>query len=322
VNSLSTLARGMRASLCRTSLTLAALLAGCQDAPPPVAPQAEIVPAAPIAGLQGRIVFASSGNKSLPDLNILDLATGRTQRLTRDRWWDADPAWSPNGQKIAFASSRGDGQHVYVMSATGGAVTRVSHTSTPNIQPSWSPDGTLILYMTQGGGNGDIVLANADGSGTLAVLAAHPAEDFDPAWSPTSSSGVKFAFTSRRDNPIGDIYIYDDSKTPNVSRLTVTASGAQQPAWSPDGTKIAYVVWHLGAWDVFVTNADGTGTPTNLTNNWAHDQMPAWSPDGSKIVFASNRAGNPDLYSMNADGTGVTRLTRGGNEDGTPSWTR
>ena len=315
-------ARSPRTALLRTSLTLAAVLAGCQDAPP-VAPNLETAAgqASPVS--PGRIVYAASRSKALPDLYTLDLATGRTQRLTRDRTFDGDPEWSPDGQKIAFTSTRGDGQHVYVMSATGGALTRVSTTSVPNFQPAWSPDGSKILYATQGGGNADIGLAMADGSGTLAVLAANPAQDFDPAWCPTSFTGVKFAFISTRDNGSGDIYVYDDSQNPNVRRLTFnTTGGVREPAWSPDGTKIAYAQFQNGAFDVFVTNADGTGTPTNLTNSPGHDHMPAWSPDGSKIVFRSTRAGNPDLYTMNADGTGVTRLTRGGDDEVTPSWTQ
>jgi Tol biopolymer transport system component len=319
MKSLFAFAAGTRAPLWHAALTLSVLLAGCQDAPPPpVAPHAEIVPAAPSTGGQGQIVFESSRSNAAPDLYTLDLATGRTQRLTRDRVSDMDPAWSPDGQRIAFTTSRGLGRHVYVMSATGEGLTRVSTTTAPNSQPSWSPDGTKLLYTTQGGGSGDIVLALADGSGTLAILAGNPAADFDPAWSPTSYNGVKFAFTSMRDNGSGDIYTYDDSQTPNVRRLTV--GGARQPAWSPDGTKIAYVVWHGRGFDVFVTNADGTGTPTNLTKSSADNEMPAWSSDGKKIAFVSNRDGKHHLYTMNPDGSGVARLTRGGDSDSAPSW--
>jgi Tol biopolymer transport system component len=91
------------------------------------------------------------------------------------------------------------------------------------------------------------------------------------------------------------------------------------PAWSPDGTKIAFThsTFNQGV-DVYVMNADGTGV-TRLTrdgNSW----NPSWSPDGSRIAFARYQNGNGDIYTMNADGTGATQVTTGTESDGNPAW--
>ena len=80
------------------------------------------------------------------------------------------------------------------------------------------------------------------------------------------------------------------------------------PAWSPDGTKIAFTSDRDGIPKIYVMNADGTNQ-TRITDNPASDEAPAWSPDGSKIAFTSDRDGNPEIYVMNADGTDQTRLT-------------
>ena len=96
------------------------------------------------------------------------------------------------------------------------------------------------------------------------------------------------------------------------------------PAWSPDGSKIAF----MRDFEIYVMNVDGSGA-TNLTNNggageWpaVADGSPAWSPDGSKIAFGTyrDRPGGSTIWVMNADGTGVIRLTTGPAQDQTPDW--
>jgi TolB protein len=83
----------------------------------------------------------------------------------------------------------------------------------------------------------------------------------------------------------------------------------RDPAWSPDGRKIAFVSDRTGNSEVYVMNADGTGQ-RNLTRNPAFDADPTWSPDARKIAFASNRDGKYGVYVMNADGSGQRRVAQ------------
>ena len=92
------------------------------------------------------------------------------------------------------------------------------------------------------------------------------------------------------------------------------------PAWSPDGTKIAFVSDRDGDTEIYVMNADGSH-PTNLTNTSAEDRTPAWSPDGTKIAFVSSRDGSAGIYVMNADGSNPTRLVGNINDDFWPTLT-
>ena len=98
--------------------------------------------------------------------------------------------------------------------------------------------------------------------------------------------------------------------------LTPEDPGATSPAWSPDGTRIAYDGFRFGNRDIFVMNGDGTGV-VRLTADPAHDGNPAWSPDGTQIVFESTRDGNLELYVMNADGSNPVRITNDGDRTGT-----
>jgi len=114
-----------------------------------------------------------------------------------------------------------------------------------------------------------------------------------------------------------------------VTRLTGGPEReATAPAWSPDGSRIAFSGYREDDdnADIYTMNADGSGV-TRLTSDPAADFFASWSPNGSRIAFSSARDGNFEIYVMNADGTGVRRLTNtaaeGGAADGLVSeWLR
>ena len=95
----------------------------------------------------------------------------------------------------------------------------------------------------------------------------------------------------------------------SLEALFFTRRG-EQPARSPDGTKVAFSSIRDGNLEIYVMDADG-GNPVNLTRDDAYDQAPAWSPDGGHIVFERSGGGGrgPQIFVMNADGSGVERLT-------------
>jgi Tol biopolymer transport system component len=128
----------------------------------------------------------------------------------------------------------------------------------------------------------------------------------------------KIAFVSSRDG-VYQIYVMNADGT-GQTRLTFTAQSNQYPAWSADGTKIAFFSERdIIEAEIYVMNADGTGQ-TRLTNNPYPDHAPVWSPDGTKIAFQSRRVGNYEIYVMNADGTGQIDISNNPAFDVSPSW--
>ena len=100
-----------------------------------------------------------------------------------------------------------------------------------------------------------------------------------------------------------------DGSVPDSLQQGFGARGGQQPARSPDGTRVAFVSLRDGNREIYVMDADG-GDPVNLTRHDAYDSSPAWSPDGRRIVFESDRDGEvPQIFAMNPDGSGLEQLT-------------
>ncbi|HWQ01496.1 MAG TPA: discoidin domain-containing protein, partial [Gaiellaceae bacterium] len=92
------------------------------------------------------------------------------------------------------------------------------------------------------------------------------------------------------------------------------------PAWSPDGSTILFSSNRAGSSDIYVVKADG-GAITRLTTHPADDRWPIWSPDGTKILFGSDRTGpGDDLFTMNADGSNQVQITFTGGIGSRPSW--
>lgn len=236
--------------------------------------------------------------------------SGRASIVDDPTAFEWDPAWSPDGTRIAFglggeAAERPSG--LYVANSDGSGWTLLLEDYTGPTSPSWSPDGRKIVFESglgheqTGSGNRDVFVMEVE-TGEVTRLTDDPARDEYPALSP---DGSKIAFTRQQDGVV-DIYLMNADGTA-VTQLT---SGFR-PNWSPEGTRIAFE--RNG--DIYVMNADGTGL-MRLTVGPADDWEPAWSPDGTKIAFQRDN----DLYVMNPDGTAVTRLTKTPEPEGSPAW--
>ena len=116
------------------------------------------------------------------------------------------------------------------------------------------------------------------------------------------------------------LHLWLPQPSAGATNLTNDSAVDDSPAWSPDGTKIAFASDRDGNQKIYVMNADGSGA-VSLTGNATWDSDPAWSPDGTRIAFLSySPTDGAEIYVMNADGSGQTRLTNNSAIDGDPAW--
>ena len=174
------------------------------------------------------------------------------RRITRNRAADVDPAWSPDGRRIAFVSNRDGDQEIFTVGSRGGAVQRVTASPAGDIGPAWSPDGRRIAFRSDRDGNFEIYTANTDGSGIVRVTNA-PAADSWPAWSP---DGSRIAFASGRD---GNLEIYTANPDGmGLVRVTNTRAAENFPKLSPDGSRIVFSD-RDGNFELYTARVDGSG---------------------------------------------------------------
>jgi len=117
---------------------------------------------------------------------------------------------------------------------------------------------------------------------------------------------------SSRANPPGKFQLYavERSNLAQLTKLTPDTTSASDPAFSPDGSRIAFVSQRDGNAEIYIMNADGTGS-TRVTNDPQPDGRPSFTPDGQALVFHSARnGGKQQIWAVNVDGSGVTQLTR------------
>ena len=247
-------------------------------------------------------------------------ADGSGRIKLTDDWGDhRDPAWSPDGSKIAFSSVSDGLRDIHVMNADGSGRRRVTHDEFQNEEPTWSPDGNRIAYTSWRDSDRQIIVVNVDGS-ALTQITDGP-EDYDsPAWSP---DGNRIAFVSGKDDG-SNIYVMNPDGTERD--LLYEAPGwISSTAWSPDGSRIGFDLDVLGQWpyneELHVINTDGSGLE-RLTYRRGRDSNPAWSPDGSKLVFMLDPFGSQasEIYIMVDFRIHYQRLTDNEHSDFFPAW--
>lgn len=210
-------------------------------------------------------------------------------RLTSGAWDDVDPALSPTGDRIAFASNRGGHSDLYVLDLETGITTQLSNDAAYEGHPSWSSDGAWLAYEHYNDQNLEIYIRPIDGSVDPVLISAHAAPDYAPAWRPNSQ---EIAFVSTRAG-VPQIWIVDlEAEGADRFRPLILSEGAQvSPAWSPDGNWLAWSQQADGLWAIYAKNVSD---PDAVAQRVGAGTDPQWNPAGTVIL--AGIAGPNDIY--------------------------
>jgi dipeptidyl aminopeptidase/acylaminoacyl peptidase len=213
---------------------------------------------------------------------------GKPRRFTSGKN-DNSPQWSPDGQAIAFISTRGTGEsakpQIHLISSFGGEAEKLTDSKTGVSSFAWAPDGKRIAYVAQ------VPLTEAE---------EKKQKDKDDA----QVIDANFRFT----------HLWTiDIETKKATEIVRNDWVIGDPQFSPDGKRLSFTTNPTpkaddgSLSDVYIVHADGSGSPRKLYDNDGPDYAARWSPDGKSIAFASRAAkkgqlGFASLYIISAEG--------------------
>jgi TolB protein len=242
-------------------------------------------------------------------------ADGENQRLVLESKFPLmSPAWSPDGQWLAYVSFENKKSGIYVQLVRTGERRQVSARAGINGAPAWSPDGKkLALTLGGTGGNPDVYVLDLATQG-LTRVTDDPSIDTEAAWAP---DGKSLYFTSDR---AGGPQIYRVGVQPGdrPKRITFNGTYNARPRVSADGTQLAMVTLDSGNYRIAVQDL-ASGTQRVLSRGHS-DESPSFAPNGAALIYSEREGGRAGLATVSVDGLTGLRLRSDRGEVREPVW--
>ncbi|MHC4046105.1 amidohydrolase family protein [Bradyrhizobium xenonodulans] len=246
----------------------------------------------PVLGIGSPALSPDGCNIAFRALNdIWTMTIGELpRRVCRDGFYKSDPAWSPDGHWLSYSSDRGGKLDIWLRDLRTGEDRQLTHLSDAALSGSWSQDGRMIAFLDQSGSLYTIEIE----SGTVQKVYGPLWEPGRPSWGPDGRTIALAAF-----KPYSASYREGLSEILTVDRTTgnveyqsplpdrsLSTRGDDGPVWSPDGTKIAFVLASL-LWVAPVDDRCRLTGPARVINAEVTD-APSWSGDSKTLLYLCN----------------------------------
>ncbi len=282
----------------------------------------------------GSMILFSFGPRGWGDLYTMKLDGTALKRLTETPDRKGDPAFSPDGGTIVYASTPlgGNGSQIFRIDADGGNLRQLTQNEHCDLSPSYSPDGTKVCFLrahahrpySMGGwtwDDWDLYIMESDVTGEKRItFGKHYGMD-PPHFTP---DGRRILYAADIDGVKNHEVLIVDAQgknlpvglTQGIARGTLHYTTSADPSISPDGARIAFISNRVSRtspydYEIWIMNVDGTD-PRQVTHNQSCNTTPVFSPDGDWILFRSDKSrdGRSELWRVDTDGKGLSPIAR------------
>jgi Tol biopolymer transport system component len=220
-----------------------------------------------------QIVFVST-REGNPDIFVMDRDGSNIIKLTDDPADDVDPSWSPDGQKIVFASNRSGNYNLYILDRNTRSVERLTEEDSDDRYPDWSPRDNVILFQSNRKSSADIFSVSVKTLLVTQITKHNATYSAHPAWSPV---GLSYAYETILYEGRSGIAT-SDFPSGHFQTVVDMSNSSLWPAWSSDGSQIAFVSNRDGQTDIYIVNKEGTAI-YRLTDDPAVESELDWTAE-------------------------------------------
>lgn len=264
-----------------------------------------------------RIAYVSQEGRTLENrryqLKVADIDGENEQVLLTSRQPILSPAWSPDGEQMAYVSfEQVDRASIWVQSLASGERRKIADFPGRNSAPAWSPDGKKLAFSTSRDGNPEVYVQNL-ASGALKRITQNPATDTEPVW---SEDGKSLIYLSDRS---GSAQIYRvGAEGGRAERLSFEGRYNASPAIVPGSELI--VLLHANEGKYRVATLDPARGQLQLLSGNPLDESPSVAPNGTMVAYATIQGDRGVLEIVSIDGRIRQKVSLGGQDIREPAW--